>query len=286
MEKHKAFRRKKQKLADLQKSVRKLSTTTTNENSMNSLRKRAEKLLHDGGSATENESDGASGVYDTDATSSSSQSPTDTDSDISTKRHKTVRRKHRKGGKIPTNISFLRYQYKARELKYRDLDLPLLLACELEDLKCELKKSVKSRMTCHKLEHLIKLCYNSKQYKWPAILDWHIAIHDEIKSGRALWSDHCVHVDAATLHAHPQDRPDTHIQSTLNDHRHLYCALFQTGQCSKSTPHQGIFAGKTTQLYHFCQSCWVKSRSEQYHAPSSPDCPYGPLLDKVRNTKA
>ena len=151
MEKHETFLRKKQKLADLEKSIRKLSMTTTKESGMNSLRKRAEKLLHDGGSATETESSGTSTDYDTEETSPSSQSTTDTESDSSTKRRKTARRKHRKGGKIPTNVSFLRYQYKARKLKYRDLDLPLLLACELEDLKRELKKSVKSRIICHKL---------------------------------------------------------------------------------------------------------------------------------------
>ena len=136
-----------------------------------------------------------------------------------------------------------------------------------------------------RLEHLIKLCYHSKQYEWQAVLDWHTAVLDEIARGRIGWGDHAVHVETAVLHAHPKSSTTTSTDGAEKNKRKIYCANFQSGKCAKSNPHGGYFAGKYTTLYHFCQSCYVKDRVQKFHSPLSDECPHGPI-DTGKDRKA
>ena len=253
-------------------------SASESESGTHNLRKRAEKALSRMGlnSAVTSSDDNAQNS--TDASSS------DDDISAASTRHKSSRRKrrseHHRGKRYPVAIEHLRYQYASRKLKYRQLDFPLFMACELESIKTKIDQFKKNSTLACRVEHLIKMCYYSKQYEWQAILDYHSSVVDEIKSERADWGDNLVHIEAITLHPHIKDisrreplpTPKEPLPSDIR--RSLYCSEFQEGKCKMSGPHNGIYGGKSVTLHHFCRACWLKDRRQRYHAPSSDDCPH------------
>jgi hypothetical protein len=63
-----------------------------------------------------------------------------------------------------------------------------LIAVELDSLKQDMVKGMKlCEKHKFKIEHLIKMCYCSKQYEWQAVLDYHSSVVDETNTGRAKW---------------------------------------------------------------------------------------------------
>ena len=226
------------------------------------------------------------------ATSSDSETPDSTDSsnleyDTSTsastlpknRRHKSRTKQHR-GKHCPVAIEHLRYQYASRKFKYRQLDFPLFMACELESMKNRINKQPRDKFLAYQVEHLIKTCYYSKQYEWQAMLDYHSSVMDEITSKRAHWRDNFVHIEAITLHPHIKDSSSREPLPTPNEttqsdrHRSLYCCEFQQGKCRRSGPHSGIYEGRTVTVHHFCSTCWLRDRRQRYHSPTAADCPH------------
>jgi hypothetical protein len=254
-----------------------------NESGSCGLRRKAEKALsrlglHTPQTATSSESE-------TPDNSDSSNVENDTSTSSSTlpenRRHKS-RNKHPRGKHCPVAIEHLRYQYASRKYKYRQLDFPLFMACELESIKNRIKKEPRDKSLTYRVEHLIKTCYYSKQYEWQAMLDYHTSVMDEITSKRAHWRDNFVHIEAITLHPHIKDSPRRDPLPAPNEtvqldrHRSLYCSEFQEGKCRRSGPHSGTYGGKPVTVHHFCRTCWLRDRRQRYHSPTTDDCPHKP----------
>ena len=243
--------------------------------SVDEVEKKAQKVLArlrlDGDTSTSE---------DQDPPNPTSYSSSDTNqSSRSTRSH---RKKYRQKRGKPSHVhsEHLRYQYASRNMKIRQFDLALFMACELDDIKQKSRQLLGDRNIIFQLEHLIKICYFAKHYEWQAIIDYHNAVFDEIRAKRSKWGDAFVHIESLTLHPHIKDKADrerllTDSGSQLSDKRRsLYCAEFQDGKCEKSAPHIGIYAGKTATLHHFCRTCWHRDKRQRYHAPSTKECPH------------
>ena len=284
--KEEEYLQKLDKLKHLRKRVHSLKEKSANGTEMSenksltqgmaSLHRRAEAFL-----SNKNLRDNSS-TSDTDNTTTTVSSDDISQTEDRRATHRKRAAQNRKGrNEPPTNLHLLRYQYHSKNIKYEDLDLALFMACELDSVKKKLSKtSNSSSKLLHKLEHLIKIAYHSKQYDWQAILDFHVAVSNEVKEGRTTWGDNFVHIEATTLHPHPRPAGGKDIMPVSQRQpirRPLYCFEYQEGKCMKPSTHQGTFGEGMVSLHHFCRSCFVKEGVQRYHQPLSGDCPYGPL---------
>lgn len=70
------------------------------------------------------------------------------------------------------------------DLKYKQLDLRLLVAGELNIMMCE---STGEREQAARMQLLSDVVFNSAHYQWQAVLKFHAAVLSEVESHRLKW---------------------------------------------------------------------------------------------------
>ena len=131
-----------------------------------------------------------------------------------------------------------------------------------------------------RLGHLVSLMYLAGRYEWKAVLSFHGAVLLDIERGRACWGDNFSYLEARTLHGYLKDRNNGE-GSSKGSGNVFFCREYQKGKCRSSRDHSGTIRGETRFLRHICAACWLKTRSQQSHPETSPDCPfYKPVVNK------
>ena len=174
--------------------------------------------------------------------------------------------------------SQLQYHYVTQSLGYSDLNLPLLVAGELEIItNCTSEVERSGRLNLLKI-----LSYEANTYAFKVISDWYAAYIRAIEMGRANWGTSPYVAGQAILARH---RPvEKGVEKTevgkkgkvlrgQENKSIFFCANFNRNKCSKSAPHDSTVRGKSVQVLHICAACWLKSASKVHHAESSADCP-------------
>lgn len=173
---------------------------------------------------------------------------------------------------------FLQFQYVTQSLTYTDLNLSLLFAGELEILSC-----VKSNTEMRGRLNLLRiLAYESNVYPFKAISEWYGAFLKAIEMGMGSWLDSPYVLGQAILAKYKpvtKESP-TKRQGVSGGNRDSkqkpmvwFCAGFNRGKCSKSSPHENKVRGKSVQVEHICAACWVRSSKKNVHAECSSACP-------------
>ena len=169
------------------------------------------------------------------------------------------------------------------EVKYRDLDLRLLTAGEI-NICSMYGVSQKERNARMKL--LGDVVFNSSFYQWHAILKFHAAVLSEIQDGNLQWGEDYYRLEQQMLMPFPFIKTKTEKQGLKpvkkadvsrgtqgGSDRVIFCADFQKKTCTQDDSHYGWFFGNRIMLHHVCGVCLKESNQKAQHSPSSGDCP-------------
>ena len=172
----------------------------------------------------------------------------------------------------------LQYQYVTQSMTYKDLNLSLLVAGELEIIT-SLKQGKEQE---GRLNLLKALAYESNVYPYRAISEWYAAFLMAIEKGRNDWDASPYLVGHAILAKYKPKSADRDFQANLarkpNVHERTntsfyFCAQYNRGKCSKPSPHENKLKGKLVQVHHVCAACLLKNNVRNTHAESSNNCP-------------
>ena len=169
------------------------------------------------------------------------------------------------------------------EVKFRQLDLRLLLAGEL-NIVCqggvsEMEKEARLRL-------LGDIVFYSAHYQWPALLKFHAAVLSEVEEGAPGWGYDYSRLEQQMLMPFPlaKNKGERKVErvnrpaSAANgggkpDERVVYCGEFQNGSCTLQDNHGGKFFGQSVVFQHICATCWKESKTRAHHPASSTECP-------------
>ena len=226
---------------------------------------------------------------DTDDSSSDPDSSNDSDSSIDESdvfSHRAKRRLGKvKSGRVakthdivvtPLNWphTFLRYGHAGKDTVFENLDMPLLVAGELEILKSPSTNKVEK---AGRAELLQSLMYNSKIYTWANCLEYFGAILSFIEKGGA-WSNSVAfaNIQQNTLIHKKLSRSLPSGTGTLTQTAGVkspqtwYCRSYQSNECSLPEGHEQDFRGKTHKASHICSFCYQTRKLKLKH--SERDC--------------
>ena len=170
--------------------------------------------------------------------------------------------------------TYLKYAHGTKDLKFDALDLPLLVAGELE-IACRSNASSSDKKARACL--LQALMYHSKLYTWSNCLDYFGAVLNYIEQG-GTWQDFNVFAEMQnnTLLTKKSSRmpgssggtsPSAYVPaaSSAAAFRPWFCRDFQSGECTLSDGHDQLIRGKTVKVYHICSYCSLFRKSTQKH---------------------
>ena len=181
--------------------------------------------------------------------------------------------------KWPNECLGARYNnYGKSDVKYRSLDLRLLVAGELNVISECVDDSERDART----QLLGDIVFNSAHYQWPALLKFHAAVLMEIQHGRMEWGDSYSRLEQQLLMPYPLSKVKPERKGLGKtreggrkafEGRAVYCSNYQSNNCRHNETHQGQFFNEVTTLHHICATC-LKHDEKKSHPASSPDCPY------------
>ena len=174
--------------------------------------------------------------------------------------------------------------YGKSELKFRNLDMRLLTAGELNICS---SPAVSSRERKARLKLLGDVTFNSAYYQWQAILKFYAAVLSEVEQGNMQWGDDYARLEQQMLMPFPlvkvkverkeapvyKSRDSGASFKTGGEDRVIFCADYQKKTCAQSESHMGLFYGRTIKLHHICGNCYRHSDRKVHHPSSSVDCP-------------
>ena len=126
------------------------------------------------------------------------------------------------------------------------------------------------------------LAYESNVYPFKAISEWYGAFLKAIEMGMGSWLDSPYVLGQAILAKYkpvtkesPTKRQGVSGGNLDSKQKPMvwFCAGFNRGKCSKSSPHENKVRGKSVQVEHICAACWVGSSKKNVHAECSSACP-------------
>ncbi len=180
----------------------------------------------------------------------------------------------------------LQYSHASEDLKYNQLDFPLLVAGEIA---CVLSPEIEEEEKVGRLELLLATAYHAKAFEWDACRNFHMTCLLEVERGDRSWENKegLWRVEANTLYRFPL-RSEKRFQSSQGSSAPSYsgkttssstgpkkwfCGPFQRGECNHKGAHDANIKGQRRTVEHFCASCFLKSRAIRSHPESSKDCP-------------
>jgi hypothetical protein len=222
---------------------------------------------------------------DSDDTSSDSDSTNSSVSSLDdSHRHKLRSGKNKSGRVAKTHDSvvtplnwphtFLRYGHSGKDTAFENLDMPLLVAGELEIIKCSSTNKVEK---AGRAELLQSLMYNSKVYTWANCLEYFGAILSFIEKG-GTWANTVAfaNIQQNTLinkklsRSSPSGSGTPNPTAGVKSPQTWFCRLFQSNECSLPEGHEQEFRGKTHKAFHICSFCYQTRRLKFKH--SERDC--------------
>lgn len=178
--------------------------------------------------------------------------------------------------------SQLQYQFINRSYTYKELNLPLFVAGELEVLT---SPNIDHDEFLSRLELLKILAYESNLYPIKAILEWHASFLHRVETGRAGWDQNPYAVGQAILCRYkPEDKSfkskvgkpgasSSGGSKAPSKPNLLFCSAYNRNKCTKQSPHEAVIKGKNVTVNHFCAACLLKKSNQVQHPECSEDCP-------------
>ena len=185
--------------------------------------------------------------------------------------------------------TFLKYSHMSLNVDFNMLDLPLLVAGELEIAKSH---SATSKENLGRAELLQSLMYSSKIYTWSNCLDYFGAVLAFIERG-GEWTDNLTlnTIQQNTLLQRESSRANPSGTGTPfstggvahSQHQTWYCRAFQSGDCSLPDGHDQLMRGKQIKMHHICAFCLTNKKIMATH--SEIHCNAGGKVNPVAQSK-
>lgn len=169
----------------------------------------------------------------------------------------------------------LQYEYVAKEVKFHDLSLPLLIAGELEIIGSGLIPDSEVSARIKFLKMLVYYAHDKVSFF--ALRDWYAAFLRAIELGRATWGDDPLVYGEPILRKARMvsyNRSGQAPAVSPLEGETYFCLDYQFSKCSLSTPHHAHVKGADRSVFHICAKCWRKERVRRFHPDTSPACPH------------
>ena len=155
--------------------------------------------------------------------------------------------------------SVLQYEFVSENVKFKDFDLKMFVAGELEILMTKISKSeFKGRM-----RFLKKIVYFASLYDWKRLLQYYAAWFRRIEMGMNSWHDDPSVIESATLLSKSYIRkPGT--ESVSKPDQVWWCADFNNNKCTMQSAHNKNLSGRVRFVQHICSACWKADKKNGY----------------------
>ena len=146
--------------------------------------------------------------------------------------------------------SVLQYDFVFESVKFKDLDLNMFVARELEILRTKISKSeFKGRM-----RFLKKIVYFASLYEWKHLLQYYAVWLRHIEMGMFSWHDDPSVIDTAMLLNNSYIRkPGT--GSVYKPDQVWWCADFNNNKWTMQSAHNKNLSGCVRFVQHICSAC-------------------------------
>ena len=122
--------------------------------------------------------------------------------------------------------------------------------------------------------------YNATHLDWETVLDIHAAIVIEIERGNRRWGDSFWDIESRVWHTKQSGKKGntqsfsgkSNAPKSNSGQGVMFCKAYQSGKCTKQSPHNVIFGGKKYLVTHICATCWIVEKEKRSHPESSSDC--------------
>ncbi|CAG2202646.1 unnamed protein product [Mytilus edulis] len=224
--------------------------------------------------------------------SSTDSEDSENDSECEKKKNKRRKRKIKSGiqskssDKVNNQLlwphSALQYEYVNESTSFKNLDIKLFTAGELEIITSQgISETEKSGI----LNLLKKITYYSNIYAWKGLLAFYAAWLRKIELGQKSWKDDSTCIEVPVLSPYILSKSESSSGSktfksdfTKKEEIIWFCTLYNRNRCiSKSTPHQINFKGQYKTVLHICAICWKKDNKKFNHPECSNTCPNFPV---------
>ena len=165
--------------------------------------------------------------------------------------------------------SVLQFEFVSENVKFKDLDLKMFAAGELEILMTKTSKSeFKGRM-----RFLKKLVYFASLCDWKRLLQYYAAWLRRIEMGMNSWHDNLSVIESAMLLNKPYSRKSGTDSISKSD-QVWWCADYNNNKCSMQAAHNKNLSGRTRFVQHICSACWKPDKKRLQHPENSTACPH------------
>ena len=167
----------------------------------------------------------------------------------------------------------LQYEFVSRDLAFKDLDIRLLGAGELEIIT---RSDVSDSERAGRLEILKNLFYFSTQVDMATVRAMYAAVLRQIEVGSLSWDADPYQIMQIMLMKVWGSKNPTKGKSQekrVGSTGIWWCRDFQKGSCTFSSSHSKNIRGKDTWVQHICATCWQKQKKVAYHSENGGSCP-------------
>ena len=176
---------------------------------------------------------------------------------------------------LPWPHTYLKYSHVNNNVKFDSLDLPLLVAGELEIAKCS---SATSKEKSGRADLLQSVMYSSKLFTWSNCIEFFGAVLAFIERG-GDWSDtlSIQSIQQNTLLVRKSSRspssgtgtPSTTGGAGDSQPRTWFCRPFQSGECSLPDGHEQPYRGTSITVHHICAHCYTVRKVQLKHSEAN-----------------
>ena len=165
--------------------------------------------------------------------------------------------------------SVLQYEFVSENVKFKDLDLKMFVAGELEILMTKISRTeFKGRM-----RFLKKLVYFASLYDWKRLLQYYTAWLRRIEMGMNSWHDDPSVIESAMLLNKSYSRKSG-TDSVFKSDQVWWCADYNNNKCTMQAAHNKNLSGRTRFVQHICSACWKSDKKRLQHPENSAACPH------------
>ena len=164
----------------------------------------------------------------------------------------------------------LQYEFVSRDLAYKDLDIRLLGAGELEIIT---RSDISDSEKAGRLEILKNLFYFSTQVDMATVRAMYAAVLRQIEVGSLKWDADPYQIMQLMLMKVWGSKKGRAQEKKVGSTGIWWCRDFQRGSCTYQSSHSKSIKGKDTWVQHICATCWQKQKKMAYHPENSNSCP-------------
>lgn len=171
----------------------------------------------------------------------------------------------------------LNFEFTSKELEFKDMTFPLLIAGEMEIL-ARVDISKEERET--RIKMIKTLAYHASYLEVDVLLDIYAMFIGSIEKGQLEWGSKRAlerleqSMILRTLSKQKSSKQEARaLKKEKNFPRVIYCLDYNKNRCSENDSHEGKFNGQTVVKHHVCSRCLHMDNVKRAHPEGDSDCP-------------